>query len=256
MTLSSPPSTHDSQETPPMPATQGGHRAQAVSGMFNRIASTYDVLNDVMTLGLHRHWKVQAVQKLQLTSGQSVLDVCTGTGDFARNLIPLVGEQGQITGVDFSSEMLAIAEKRFGYLANVCFEQGDALALPFEDNRFDGAIIGFGLRNVESIPRCISEMARVVKPGGWVVNLDTSPKTKIPGFWPLFSMVMPVIGHLVSNDAKAYRYLGQSTLDFPPPEIIAETFFKAGLTQVKVSSMAFGTVAIQAGQVPGSYKSG
>ncbi len=233
-----------------MPATQGEERASAVQGMFNRIASTYDLLNDGMTLGLHRHWKTRAVACLQLSKGSQVLDVCTGTGDFVRNLTPQVGEQGQITGIDFSEAMLAIAEQRFGGEPHVHFKQGDALALPFADNSFDGAIVGFGLRNVENIPRCIAEMTRVVRPGGWVVNLDTSPKTSIPGFWALFALMMPLIGHLVSNDAEAYRYLGESTRDFASPEELSRIFEAAGLIHIQTQSLALGTVGIQAGQVP------
>ncbi len=250
MTVETETPASKTQKASKMPATQGGERAQAIQSMFNRIAGTYDFLNDGMTLGLHRQWKTKAASLLQLNQGEAILDVCTGTGDFVRNLSPLVGENGQITGVDFSEEMLAIAQERFGSQSNVIFKQADALALPFTEHQFDGAIVGFGLRNVEDIPRCIAEMTRVVKPGGWVVNLDTSPHSHIPGFWSIFSLLMPVIGHIISNDAEAYRYLGKSTRDFASPEQLAQIFKEAGLTHIQTHAMAFNTVAIQAGQVP------
>lgn len=231
------------------PASKGDHRAAKVSAMFDRIAGTYDLLNDCISLGMHRGWKKTAVKALQLKAGSTVLDVCTGTGDLVQYIQPAVTESGSVVGLDFSPEMLEVARHRFSGVNNVSFHLGSALELPFEDNQFDGAVISFGLRNVDNIEQAIAEMARVVKPGGWVVNVDTSPKPWLPGFWWYFSKVMPVIGGLFSSDKEAYTYLFESTRDFLTPEQLKAVFETNGLSGVKVKSMAFGSVSCQAGQV-------
>lgn len=229
------------------PAVVGEHRASAVQSMFDRIAGTYDVLNDCISLGMHRGWKKKAVAALQLQQGHHVLDVCSGTGDLITYLKQQVGDAGQVTALDFSAEMLAVAQKRF--LQNgINFVQGDALALPFEDNTFDGTIVAFGLRNVENIGQAVSEMARVVKPGGWVVNLDTCPEPKLPGFWLYFSIVMPLVGRLLSTDPVAYRYLFESTKVFVSPDEMGQLFKQAGLQPVSIDTLTVGSVMLQAGQ--------
>lgn len=225
-------------------------KAGQVARMFDRIAGTYDLLNDCISLGLHRGWKKQACTLLQLTPGSRVLDVCTGTGDLAGRLSRIVGPGGQVDGLDFSEEMLAVARTRFADLSNTCFTQGDATALPYEDNAFDGAIISFGLRNVVDIPRTLSEMARVVRPGGWVVNLDTCPEPKLPGYWLYFKYVMPMAGRLLSMDPGAYSYLSESTQHFLTPAELKQAFETAGLANVRVKTLAFDSVSIQAGQKP------
>ncbi len=221
-----------------------------ISGMFNRIAKTYDLLNDCMTGGMHRIWKQQACQALQLKPGQRVLDVCTGTGDLASYLSTLVGPQGQVTGIDFSAQMLHVARKRFGHIPQIDWIQGDALALPFEDNCFDGCIISFGLRNVSSVEQALSEMARVTRPGGWVINLDTASDCKNPLFWLYFSTIMPLLGKLLARDQQAYQYLCRSTQSFAPPPQLAQTLSGLGLQDVEIVYMGFGSVSYQRGQKP------
>ncbi len=226
-------------------------KATQVESMFNRIAGTYDLLNDCISLGLHRGWKKRACQRLQLKPGANVLDVCTGTGDLLAYLLELVGPNGQVTGLDFSIEMLAKAEER--YREHTChrqitLQQGDALALPYPDNTFDGAVISFGLRNVADIPKAISEMTRVVKPGAWVVNLDTCPESRLPGFKLYFNYVMPVIGRLLSMDAQAYQYLSKSTEGFLTPTALVSVFQQAQLQHVRAEQLAFGAASLQAGQ--------
>ena len=220
--------------------------------MFNRIAPTYDLLNDCISFGMHRGWKRRACDALSLKPGNSVLDVCTGTGDLINPLLERVGSSGKVTGLDFSGEMLAVAQKRFAE-APVTLVRGDALALPFADNEFDGAIISFGLRNVSDIPKALSEMVRVVKPGGWVVNLDTNPKPALPGYWLYFSWIMPRIGQFISRDASAYEYLCQSTQRFLTPDELVTRFEALGLKQVSKNAQSLGAVAMQRGQKPFSY---
>ncbi|MBY0405140.1 MAG: bifunctional demethylmenaquinone methyltransferase/2-methoxy-6-polyprenyl-1,4-benzoquinol methylase UbiE [Cyanobacteria bacterium] len=224
------------------------NKADFVQQMFNRIAPTYDFLNDCISFGMHRGWKASACKTLALKPGDSVLDVCTGTGDLTRYLLDWVGNSGRVTGLDFSDEMLSVARKRFAQYENIKFIQGDALNLPFDENKFDGAIVSFGLRNVSDIERCLQEMLRVVKPGGWVVNLDTSPKPNIPGYWFYFSTIMPVVGKLFSLDNKAYHYLSDSTKNFLTPDQLTDLFKSVGMTNVSGQTLAFGSVGLQAGQ--------
>lgn len=226
-----------------------------IQQMFNRIAKTYDVLNDCISFGMHRLWKRRACQQLQLKPGDHVLDVCTGTGDLIGYLLPLVGKTGAVTGLDFSEEMLNVARERFpeNTSNNIHLQQGDALALPFEDNTFDGAMISFGLRNVTDIPGAIREMTRVVKPSGWVVNLDTCPQPKLPGYWLYFKHIMPRIGKLICQDKgaeSAYSYLSASTQNFLSPDELKTVFESAGLHPVSSQTLMFQSVSLQAGQKP------
>lgn len=233
----------------PDPA-QAEPKAAQVRQMFDRIAGTYDLLNDCISMGFHRRWKRLACRRLNLRPGDRVLDVCSGTGDLIGYLLPLVGETGHVTGLDFSENMLAIARERYRQTPNVSFIQGDAMALPFEDNHFDGAIISFGLRNVVDIPLALAEMQRVIKPGGWMVNLDTCPVPKIPGVHFYFSKIMPLIGRLLSRDAQAYRYLSASTQNFLTPQALAGHFAAAGCQAVTSETLMLGSVSLQCGQKP------
>lgn len=237
---------------PPLPAPSLDETLskspEAISGMFNRIAKTYDRLNDCMTIGLHRRWKQEACRALCLKPGDEVLDVCTGTGDLAFLLSGLTGESGHVTGLDFSEEMLGIARRRSLNSSNITWVQGDALALPFEDNRFDGVIISFGLRNVASVHGALREMVRVTKPGGWVVNLDTASDCRNPLFWFYFSTMMPMLGKWLAQDQQAYRYLCQSAKSFETPHQIASHFQQLGLRETRVAYSAFRSVSYQAGR--------
>jgi demethylmenaquinone methyltransferase/2-methoxy-6-polyprenyl-1,4-benzoquinol methylase len=245
--MSSHDSTLQSPTWTPADAVEG--KAQYVQQMFDRIASTYDLLNDCISFGMHRQWKNTACKRLNLAHGNRVLDVCTGTGDLLGRLARQVGPSGEVVGLDFSAEMLEVARKRYPQSSALSLVQGDAMALPFEDNTFDGAIVAFGLRNVADIEKTVREMARVVKPGGWVVNLDTNPNPVFPGFKFYFSTIMPLIGQALSMDKKAYHYLSESTWHFLSPKQLGQVFETAGLTQVRVESLSLGAVSIQLGQV-------
>jgi demethylmenaquinone methyltransferase/2-methoxy-6-polyprenyl-1,4-benzoquinol methylase len=232
----------------PDPAGMETEKATQVRQMFNRIAGTYDTLNDCISLGFHKQWKRAACRELNLPQGGSVLDLCTGTGDLVGYLQPLVGHQGQIEGLDFSENMLAIARQRYHGQSNVNFTQGDALALPYPDNTFDGAIISFGLRNVTNIPKALAEMHRVIKPGGWMVNLDTCPTPAIPGMNFYFSRIMPLIGGTLAKDPQAYQYLSESTRHFLTPAQLKAAFEAAGCIKVSSQTLMLGSVSLQAGQ--------
>jgi demethylmenaquinone methyltransferase/2-methoxy-6-polyprenyl-1,4-benzoquinol methylase len=194
---------------------------------------------------MHRGWKRQAVKALQLKTGQTVLDVCTGTGDLLAYLMPAVGSNGQVIGVDVSADMLAVAQQRFGN--SVTLHHASALTLPLADASVDAAIVSFGLRNVDDVPKAIAEMARVVYPGGFVVSLDTTPEPWLPGYWWYFDTIMPLVGRALSGDVGAYQYLSESSKRFASPTQLAHWFEASGLKDVSVRRLAFGSVALIVG---------
>jgi demethylmenaquinone methyltransferase / 2-methoxy-6-polyprenyl-1,4-benzoquinol methylase len=221
-----------------------------VQGLFNRIAGRYDTLNNVISLGMHWGWKRKAVAALQLKQGQHALDVCTGTGDLLGLLVQHVGGTGQVTGLDFSYEMLNVARKRYAGHSAIHLVQGDAMALPFEDASFHGSIVSFGLRNVADVQDAIQELVRCTQTGGWVVNLDTAPIAQLPGFSLYFKYIMPRFGQLLAGDKQAYQYLQASTEAFLTPEQLAQCFELAGLRNVSIQRIGFGSVAMIQGQKP------
>jgi demethylmenaquinone methyltransferase / 2-methoxy-6-polyprenyl-1,4-benzoquinol methylase len=233
---------------------------------FERIAKGYDLSNDVISLGMHRAWKLRAVNELLGTRGSGkFLDVCCGTGDLALTIAKQLKPGSSVTGFDFAQNMLDLAKvreqkltKRFerasspAPLQNVQLDwvRGDAQNLPFAANTFDGAIISFGLRNLTDLQKGIDEMTRVVKPGGYVINLDLG-HCEMPLFAPVFdfyfSKVVPVLGGILQKDKTAYTYLPQSLTTYPRPDGIAAIFQKAGLKDVVHTPLAFGTVAMHRG---------
>jgi demethylmenaquinone methyltransferase / 2-methoxy-6-polyprenyl-1,4-benzoquinol methylase len=243
-------SNHPLSSVLPDPSKTGRNKASQVQDMFDRIAGTYDTLNDCISMGFHKQWKQKACRQLQLFSGAKALDVCTGTGDLIGYLLPLVGPNGSVDGLDFSANMLACAHERYAGTPNVKLTQGDALALPYPDNTFDGAIISFGLRNVTDIPKALSEMLRVIKPGGWMVNLDTCPTPKLPGMNFYFSKIMPLIGGILAKDTQAYQYLSNSTRHFLTPQQLHQAFESVGCINASSQTLMLGSVSLQAGQKP------
>ena len=229
---------------------EGGDKPALVQSLFNQLAPHYDKLNDVISLGLHRHWKRQACQSLQLVAGHTALDVCTGTGDLAAILAKLVGERGQVLALDFSPAMLAVARQRWASAyPQVVFTQGDALALPYADNLANGAVMSFGLRNVADTQTALNELCRVVRRGGRVAILDTCPTPNLPGFKWYFKHLMPKLGQALSGQGDAYHYLNQSTEAFIPPQQLAQQLELAGATKVEVRTLAMGAAMLVVGQV-------
>lgn len=243
-----------------LPSTD--EKADYVLKQFDRIARKYDIANDLISVGMHRLWKQRAIKELTAHIGAnnstpSFLDVCTGTGDLALSIAKKYDGKCRITGIDFSGEMLAVAQQRSKHAPSVVqsslsWKQGDAQNLPFPDNSFDGAIISFGLRNLTDLQKGLDEMSRVVKPGGRVVNLDLGQPT-MPVFTPLFLFffdnVVPVIGELIQQDRQAYTYLPESRKTYPAPEKLSSMFQLAGLSDVHCASLAMGSVALHVGTV-------
>jgi demethylmenaquinone methyltransferase/2-methoxy-6-polyprenyl-1,4-benzoquinol methylase len=220
--------------------------------MFDRIAGRYDLMNDVMTVGMHRLWKAATLRALGNRRHANVLDVATGTGDLALELARRVGPQGAVVASDFSEEMLARARaKAAGAAAPVTFEWGNALALPYADGEFAAATVGFGARNFSDLDRGLSEMARVVRPGGRVVVLEITTPTRPPlsTFYRLwFDRVVPVIGRL-AGDPEAYSYLPSSVKRFPGPHELAARMDRCGL-DVRYVVTAGGIIALHVGTRP------
>ena len=229
-------------------APPGTLEAGKVRAMFDRIASLYDVMNTVMTAGLHHRWRARAVTAAGVGSGSRVLDVATGTGDLAIALARVVGPDGEVVGVDFSEPMLARARRKAPGLR---FEWADALALPYASDSFDAATVGFGARNFADLGRGIEEMVRVVRPGGRVVILEITQPTREPfaSFYRgWFDRVVPTLGR-VAGDSDAYSYLPSSVRRFPAPRELAAAMERCGLQRIAYVLTAGGIIAIHRGEV-------
>jgi demethylmenaquinone methyltransferase / 2-methoxy-6-polyprenyl-1,4-benzoquinol methylase len=220
--------------------------------MFDRIAGFYDVMNSVMTAGLHHRWRERAADLAALAPGDRALDVATGTGDLALALARRVAPGGEVVGSDFSEGMLDRARaKDEPAAASVRWEWGDALALEHPDGSFDAATVGFGARNFADLDRGLAEMARVVRPGGRVVVLEITTPAKPPlstFFSVWFDRVVPLVGRLAA-DPEAYTYLPQSVKRFPSPPDLAAAMTRAGLRDVRWILTAGGIIALHAGTV-------
>ena len=228
-----------------------------VKQMFDGIAASYDRMNDLMTAGLHHRWREMGVMLAGVGPGDSALDVCCGTGDFAFALRRAVGPQGRVVGVDVSEEMLDMAREKCGRnQLYVEFKTGDVLDLPFPDGGvgadgepvgFDACTVGFGIRNVPDVVRAFSEMRRVCRPGGRVVCLEIT-QSHIPVFkqfykvW--FDRAVPLLGRVVSRDNAAYSYLPASVKRFPDPDELKAQMEEAGLKNVRYEILAGGIIAL------------
>ncbi len=231
-----------------MTQTPGTLEPGQVRAMFDRIAGFYDLMNSVMTAGLHHRWRARAVDLAEIGPGSRVLDVATGTGDLAIELQRRVGSAGSTVGCDFSEAMLDLARGKAGA---VTFEWGDAMSLAYPDDHFDAATVGFGARNFDDLDRGLAEMARVVRPGGRVVVLEITTPTTEPlstffKFW--FDRLVPALGR-VAGDSEAYGYLPSSVKRFPAAPELAARMHAVGLLDVRYVLTAGGIIAIHVGKV-------
>ena len=232
------------------------NKERFVRDLFNSIARRYDLMNSLMTVGRDKAWRKLTVVRSGIKEGGYALDVCCGTGMLSMELVKTIGAAGKVVGLDFSENMLSVARenvKEFPLRDSIRFVQGNAMELPFEDNSFDCATVGWGLRNVPDTSMAVSEMARVVKPGGKVVSLDMAQPT-VPvfkqGYWLFFEKVVPAMGKLWAGNKGAYGYLHDSARAFPPQWELAEIFKRAGLVQTGYSNLMGGAVAIVEGTKP------
>ncbi len=213
--------------------------------MFSDLSESYDLGNDVLSLGIHRRWKRKFVRKTRAGEGDRVLDLATGTGDIAFLFSKAVGETGAVVGVDFSPAMIARAKERaMGGRPNTSFEVGDGMGLKFPDDSFDVSSISFGVRNVDDPVKVLREMKRVVKSGGRVAVLEMGQPSG--AFAPIYrflsSKVFPVLGGVVSGQPEAYKYLHTSSSSFPCGEKFVKMMKMAGLQTISVEKL-FGGIA-------------
>jgi demethylmenaquinone methyltransferase/2-methoxy-6-polyprenyl-1,4-benzoquinol methylase len=234
------------------PGTLEEHQVRA---MFDRIAGLYDLLNTLMTAGLHHEWRRRAVDLAGVGPGDRVLDVATGTGDLALELARRVAPNGEVVGTDFSERMLELARNKATTatpsLAGLRFEAANALALPYPDDQFDASTVGFGARNFSDLAQGLREMSRVVRPGGRVVVLEVTTPTRPPlsTFFKLwFDRVVPVLGR-VAGQEQAYSYLPASVKRFPAPEQLAAIMSRSGMRNIRYVVTAGGIVTMHVGEV-------
>lgn len=224
-----------------------------VGEVFHSVAEKYDLMNDLMSLGLHRLWKRFAINLGQFRPGHKVLDLAGGTGDLSARIQPIVGESGQVILSDINFSMLGVGRDRLldaGKFDSIKVVQADAESLPFPDNYFDRVIIGFGLRNVTKKENALSEMRRVLKPGGCVLVLEFST-VKLPVLDKLYDFysfsILPKMGELVANDADSYRYLAESIRMHPDQESLKNLMQAAGLEDCDYHNLSGGMVAVHRG---------
>lgn len=229
-------------------------KQEHVKNVFAEIAKQYDFMNSVLSFWQHKLWRRFAMKKLRLSAGGQALDVACGTGDWTLSLARVVGVQGKVTGLDYSKEMLGVAIKKLGKRGllerQVNLMQGDAMQLPFPDDSFDVATIGFALRNVPDVPTVLKEMRRVVKPGGQVVSLELSkPKSRMfrSIYYFYFYKVLPFIGSLAIGRKEPYAWLPESLTDFPDRLGLEALFREAGLKQVESYPLTGGIAALHIG---------
>ncbi len=232
---------------------EAGEKAGLVRGVFDSVASRYDLMNDLMSLGIHRLWKRFAIELAGVRPGQRVLDLASGTGDLADRLADLVGPEGLVLMTDINAAMLGVGRDRMtdhGHVGNLAFAQVDAQALPFPDDCFDLITIAFGLRNVTHKEQALAAMYRALKPGGRVLVLEFSKPVSKPleRLYDLYSFhVLPRIGELVAKDADSYRYLAESIRMHPDQETLRDMMERAGFERCDVHNLTGGIVAIHRG---------
>lgn len=228
-------------------------KARRVAGVFHAVADKYDIMNDVMSLGIHRLWKRYTIDAAGAKRGNRVLDLAGGTGDLAAKFARIVGEEGEVILSDINSSMLENGRERLtdlGIGGNVNYVQANAECLPFADNHFDIITIAFGLRNVTNKDAALRSMYRVLKPGGRLLILEFS-KPVAPGLAPVYDQysfkILPLMGKLIANDADSYRYLAESIRMHPDQETLKGMLEAAGFERVSYTNMTGGIVALHKG---------
>lgn len=227
-------------------------KKEQVATMFNNISGTYDFLNHFMSLGIDILWRKKAIRQLKAQQPKSILDVATGTGDFAFEAIKILKPE-QITGVDISAGMLDVAkrkirERKLDHIFSV--RLGDSEMLPFEDNQFDAITVAYGVRNYENLEKGLADMRRVLKPGGKIVILEFSkpqgfPVKQLYNFY--FKHITPFFGKVFSKDARAYQYLPESVAAFPDGAAFTQLMERVGFNQTKQITLTFGISSIYTG---------
>ncbi|MCO5106317.1 MAG: bifunctional demethylmenaquinone methyltransferase/2-methoxy-6-polyprenyl-1,4-benzoquinol methylase UbiE [Burkholderiaceae bacterium] len=243
--MSEPRTTHFGYET-----VDEASKAARVAGVFHSVAARYDLMNDLMSAGLHRIWKAFTIGQAAVRPGMRVLDVAGGTGDLARAFARRVGAQGEVWLTDINGSMLAVGRDRM--VDDGCLQpavQCDAEALPFPDGYFDRVTVAFGLRNMTRKDRALAEMRRVLKSGGRLLVLEFSQVSKaLAPLYDLYSFsVLPWLGKRVAGDEASYRYLAESIRMHPDQETLKKMMEEAGFSRVRYFNLTGGVVALHEG---------
>ena len=231
--------------------SQESTKKDQVASMFDNISGTYDFLNHFLSLGIDNIWRRNAVKKLRDISPKQILDIATGTGDFAIAALKLNPEK--VTGIDISTGMLDMGREKMrkkGLDKRIELLEGDSESIQFEDNKFDAIIVAFGVRNFENLEKGLGEMLRVLKPGGKAVILEFSQPSTFPfkqGYNFYFRSILPKIGKLVSKDSSAYTYLPESVNAFPDGQDFLDILKKTGYKDVEWDPQTFGVSSIYTG---------
>lgn len=224
-----------------------------VADVFHSVAAKYDVMNDLMSFGVHRLWKRFTIDMSGVRPGNTVLDLAGGTGDLTKKFSKIVGPQGKVVLADINSSMLEVGRERLtdqGYVGNIEYVQANAECLPFADNTFDVITIAFGLRNVTDKDAALRSMTRVLKPGGRLLVLEFSKPTNpvMSKAYDLYSFTaLPFMGKVVANDSESYKYLAESIRMHPDQETLKGMMEEAGLVRVSYHNMTSGVVALHRG---------
>lgn len=230
-----------------------GEKQKRVGAVFDSVAGRYDLMNDLMSFGIHRLWKRFAIDLAGVRAGERVLDLAGGTGDLSAAMAARVGAAGQVVCSDINASMLGVGRQRLtdrGVVGNIDYVQANAEALPFTDNHFDCVTIGFGLRNVTDKLAALASMHRVLRPGGRLLVLEFS-KPQLPGLSKVYDQysfhLLPLMGRLVANDADSYRYLAESIRMHPDQETLKGLMEQAGLARCQFYNLTGGIVAVHRG---------
>lgn len=234
-------------------AVDRDEKAGLVAGVFDSVAARYDLMNDLMSGGIHRLWKRATIEFSGVRPGHAVLDIAGGTGDLAARFSELVGREGKVVLADINESMLRVGRDRLidrGVQGNLSFVQADAQALPFPDNHFDCITIAFGLRNVTDKDQALESMLRVLKPGGRLLILEFSkPRSALLSrVYDAYSFTMlPLMGRIIAGDSDSYRYLAESIRVHPDQETLKAMMEDAGFARVEYHDMTGGVVALHRG---------
>lgn len=225
-------------------------KANLVADVFHSVAGNYDIMNDVMSMGMHRVWKQFTFFSAELKPSDKVLDIAGGTGDMTRGFKKIVGETGEVWHTDINSSMLKVGRDRLlneGILTPQCL--CDAEKLPFPDNYFNGVCVSFGLRNMTHKDLALREMYRVLKPGGILMVLEFSKVYKpLSKLYDLYSFkFLPLMGKLIAKDAESYQYLAESIRMHPDQETLQQMMYDAGFAKVKYHNLTLGITALHKG---------
>lgn len=229
-------------------------KADKVAEVFHSVAGKYDIMNDLMSFGIHRVWKRYTIERAAVRKGQKILDIAGGTGDLTAKFSKLVGEDGQVILADINDSMIKVGRSKLvdsGIVGNVDYVQANAEELPFPDNYFDRITIAFGLRNVTEKAKALESMYRILKPGGKLLVLEFS-KPVVPAVSKIYDTysfsLLPFMGKVVANDSESYKYLAESIRMHPDQDTLKEIMEGAGFDEVEYTNLTAGVVALHIGK--------